>query len=115
MKKIAYFIVFLMIFADANATNYYLSSSAGNDLQNNGKTPETPWQTIGKLKTVLSVLQPGDSVFFKTNDIFFGQLILTKSGSTAKNIYFGSFGTGQKPCISATTLVSGWKNSSGNI
>lgn len=115
MKKTASSIIFFLIFACANATNYYLSSSSGNDLLNNGKTPETPWQSIGKLKTVLGTLLPGDSVFFRANDTFYGQLTPTKSGSAAKNIYFGSYGKGLKPFISALTLVSGWKNSSGNI
>ena len=115
MKKTVFFIIFLLAFSGANAINYYLSSSLGNDLLNDGKTSDTPWQTIGKLKTVLNVMMPGDSVFFKTDDTFYGQLTITKSGNSTKNIYFGSYGTGRKPCISATTFVSGWTNSSGNI
>ncbi|MDO8952027.1 MAG: right-handed parallel beta-helix repeat-containing protein, partial [Draconibacterium sp.] len=115
MKKIAFSIIFLLILTCANATNYYLSSSLGNDLLNDGKTPETPWQTIGKLRTMLSALLPGDSVFFKTDDTFYGQLTSVKSGNATKNIYFGSYGTGRKPSISGTTTVSNWTNSAGNI
>jgi len=115
MKKIAFSIIFLLILTCADATNYYLSSSSGNDLLNDGKTQETPWQSITKLKTVLGTLIPGDSVFFKANDTFYGQLTVIKSGNASKNIYFGSYGNGKKPCVSATTLVSGWKNSAGNI
>lgn len=115
MKKIALSIVFLLIFAGANATNYYLSSSLGNDLLNDGKTPETPWQSIGKLRTILSTLLPGDSVFFKADETFYGQLTIVKSGNSSKNIYFGSYGNGNKPCISGTTTVSNWINSEGNI
>jgi parallel beta-helix repeat protein len=108
------FLWFFMVFANANATNYYVSSSLGNDL-NDGKTVNTPWQTISKLKMVLNSLQPGDSVFFKCNDTFYGQLILSKSGNTTKNIYFGSYDSGKKPVISGTTAVSNWTETKTHI
>lgn len=115
MKRIAFYMVFISVFTCTNATNYYLSSTLGNDLLNTGRTPETPWKSIDKLNTALSTLLPGDSVFFKANDEFYGQLNPTKSGSTSKYIYFGSYGVGSKPCISGTTMVSVWNNSTGNI
>lgn len=63
----------------------------------------------------MASLLPGDSVFFKCNDTFPGNLVLAKSGTAAKNIYFGSFGSGEKPVISGTTSVSNWTQTSTNI
>ncbi len=114
MKQIFLILSILLIFSLANATNYYLSSSSGSDL-NDGKTVVTAYQSITKLKTVLPSLQPGDSVLFKCGDTFPGQLVLSKSGNAAKNIYFGAYGSGKKPVISGTTAITGWKQTSTNL
>jgi len=114
MKKTILIFIILLACTQANAANYYLSSSSGDDL-NDGKTPDSAWQSITKLKTVLNLLQPGDSVFFKCNDTFPDQLILSKSGNAANNIYFGSFGSGKKPIISGTVTVTNWTQTSTNI
>jgi len=115
MKRTVSILIILLTFVQLQATNYFLSSSSGNDLLNDGKTPNTAWQSISKLKSVLNLLQPGDSVFFKCNDAFTGQLILSKSGNVSHAIYFGSYGAGKKPVISGTTSVSGWTQTSANI
>ena len=114
MKQLLFILTILFSFSLANATNYYLSSSSGSDL-NNGKSENTAWQSITKLKTVLTSLQPGDSVLFKCGDTFSGQLVLSKSGTAAKNIYFGSYGSGKKPIISGTVSVKNWTQTSSNI
>ncbi len=113
--KLNFFIIFILLaFSQANATNYYLSSSSGSDL-NDGKTTNTAWQSITKLKTVMTSLQPGDSVLFKCGDTLPGQLVLSKSGTVAKNIYFGSYNSGKKPIISGTVSVKNWTQTSTNI
>lgn len=97
------------------ATNYYLSSSTGNDGMNSGKSASSPWKSLDKLKTVLPFIQAGDSVLFKCNDTFDGQLILSRSGNAPKSIYFGSYGSGKKPVISGTAAVSNWVQTANNI
>jgi hypothetical protein len=114
MKQHLIVLVLFLQFLSTNATNYYLSSSSGSD-QYDGKTPNTAWQSITKLKTVLTALQPGDSVLFKCGDTFSGQLVLSKSGTVAKNIFFGSYGSGKKPIISGTVSVKNWTQTSTNI
>ena len=89
MKSTILILVVLLAFSQAYGTNYYLSSSSGNDLLD-GKSVTTAWQTTNKLNTVMNLLQPGDSVFFKCNDTFNGQILISKSGNASKNIYFGS-------------------------
>lgn len=115
MKRTISILVILLTLAKVNATNYYLSSSSGNDVTNDGKSANTPWQSIDKLKSVLGLLQPGDSVFFKCDGVYDGQLTLTQSGTASKNIWLGSYSTGKKPVISGTTTVANWIQTSANI
>ncbi|HAH22385.1 MAG TPA: hypothetical protein DCL77_01205 [Prolixibacteraceae bacterium] len=115
MKQAIFILVLLLTISNVNATNYYLSSSSGNDLLNDGKSATKAWQSIDQLKTVLNLLLPGDSVLFKCNDIFNGQIYLNRSGNAPKNIYFGSFGSGKKPVITGTAPITTWIQTSTNI
>ena len=114
MKRTTYLLFILLAFSQAKGTNYYLSSSSGSDL-NDGKSTNTAWKSFTKLKTVLTALQPGDSVLFKCGDTFFGQLVLSRSGSASKNIYFGSYDSGKKPVISGTIPVINWTETKTNV
>lgn len=96
----------------ANATDYYLSSSTGNDGRSaiEAQNPSTPWKSIDKLNTISSLLKGGDRIFFKAGDVFYGTIKITKSGSAGAPILFTSYGTGAKPIITSlvkmTNLVS---------
>ncbi len=70
-----------------SGTVYYVSTSGNDD--NDGKSPQTPWKSLGKVST--AELNPGDGVCFKRGDIFRGG-IETQSGVT----YF-AYGEGEKP------------------
>ena len=115
MKISTLLLALLILSFQGIATNYYFSTSSGNDQKNDGKTANTAWQSIDKLKTILNLLQAGDSVLFKRNDTFHGQLVLSRSGNISGNIYFGSYGSGCKPVISGTVPVKNWVQTSTNI
>ncbi len=70
-----------------SGTVYFVSTSGNDD--NDGKTPETPWQSLEKVST--AELNQGDGVCFKRGDLFRGR-ITTKAGIT----YF-AYGEGEKP------------------
>ena len=70
----------------AGAT-YYVSNR-GND-ENDGKSPETAWQTLKKVSEAL--LQPGDGVLFCRGDLFRGQV------KAQEGVFYGAYGTGEKP------------------
>jgi len=114
MKKALLYLIALMVYSAANATNYYISSSSGND-KNNGNSANSAWKTIAKLNSARWNLQPGDSVLFKCNDTLAGQLVPSRSGTAGKYIYYGSYGSGNKPILSGTTKVSSWTETSTNI
>jgi len=76
--------------------NYYLSSTQGDD-DNTGLSPDNAWQSLSKINA--QVLHAGDSVLFKSGDEFFGQFVISGSGTEDKPIYVGKYGEGDKPVI----------------
>src|SRR6185436_14797258 len=85
----------------ATGKSYYFSSSAGDDSRTTteAQSPSTPWKTISKLNSFFSSLQPGDKVYFKSGDTFYGAISFSKSGSSSGALFFGAYGTGNKPII----------------
>ena len=77
-------------------SSYYVNSS-GND--NNLGTISDPWKTLEKVSR--QTLNPGDSVLFNKGDRFDGHLSINGSGTDTLPIVIGSYGTGNKPIVSA--------------
>ncbi|MBQ7821352.1 MAG: S-layer homology domain-containing protein [Clostridia bacterium] len=73
-------------------TKYYVAAD-GND-NNDGKTPETAWRSINKVKEF--EFNKGDGVFFKRGDSFRadGVSLTLKSGVT-----YSAYGEGDKPVL----------------
>jgi hypothetical protein len=94
----------------AFANNYYFSTSTGNNAYNStqAQNPNTPWQTLDKLDSFFTNLQPGDSVFFKRGDVFNGSIQVTKSGAAGSPIVFTAYGQGSQPVISGFTMLTQW-------
>lgn len=85
-------------------TNYYFSTS-GNDA-NVGTTNMSPFKTITKLNTL--PLVAGDTVFFKSGEVFRGQITVSASGNALQPIVFAAYGVGNAPIISGAELVTGF-------
>jgi hypothetical protein len=102
MKKLIALWAMACLFINANANNYYFSSSTGDDNRSSSEAqnPSTPWKTLQKLNSFLSNLNAGDYVYFKRGDVFNGSIVVTKSGSTGMPITFTAYGNGSKPIIS---------------
>ena len=83
-------------------TNFYLSS-IGSD--SNSGTQDNPWKSLSKLSS--KQLSPGDSIFFKKGESFYGHLVVNGSGSADKPIVFTSYGSGNQPIISGSVGVGG--------
>ena len=97
----------------ASATTYYVSSSAGSDL-NNGTSTATPWKTIAKVNAQL--LQPGDSVLLRRGDVWNESLVPSASGTQPSPITFDAYGSGAPPTLTGYYAVpaSSWAVVSGN-
>lgn len=79
-----------------SATSYYLDCSAGNDTYS-GTTPAQAWKSLARAKQ--AVLQPGDSLLLKRGCRWTGPLDLDWSGTAARPITIGTYGTGTRPII----------------
>src|ERR1017187_7532061 len=97
-------VILLALSFTANATTYYISAS-GNDA-NNGTSTTTSWKTLSKLNSMFSSLKAGDNVLLNRGDVFYGNIIVKKSGTSGLPITIGAYGTGAKPIISGFTTVS---------
>ena len=69
---------------------YYVSPT-GND-SNNGRSPNTPWQTIAKVNSTTYI--PGDTVLFQGGQFFAGNLQFTVQANSTQPFTIGSYGTG---------------------
>ena len=97
----------------AYSTDYYVSSS-GNDSAN-GISSSTPWQSIAKVNSVFSGLNPGDRILFKRGDRFSGTLQVSRSGLSGNPITISAYGSGANPVISGFTTITGWNSYGGGI
>ncbi|HSV11305.1 MAG TPA: hypothetical protein VLI68_11070, partial [Hanamia sp.] len=105
-------LTFILFVFTANATNYYLSTS-GDDA-NTGTDPSAPWQTLSKLNSFKN-LKPGDNVWFKRGDTFYGSITVSNSGTAGNPITFSAYGTGENPVITGFTNITKWTNLGNNI
>ncbi len=117
MKKVFLPILLLHLTMMVNAATYYFSSSSGNDSRTAAQAQSStmPWQSISKLNSIMSTLQPGDSVMFKRGDVFFGGLVVSASGNSTKPITFSAYGSGNKPVISGFSTLTGWTQARTNV
>lgn len=100
MKKLIFILIYIAICFQTNAQKtYYFSSSSGDDT-NSGTQENSPFKTISKLNTL--VLSAGDKVLFKSGDTFYGQIIISYSGSQNAPIIYDSYSTGSRPILSAS-------------
>jgi len=101
--------------SQASGAVYYVSSSAGND-SNDGSSIGNAFRTVGKVNSLN--LQPGDKVLFQCGDTWQAeQLVISKSGTEAAPIVFGSYpeGCANKPALSGSQPITGWTVYSGTI
>src|SRR5436305_2946751 len=94
----------------ANATNYYFSSSQGDDSRSSSQAQNssTPWRSIDKLNSFFSNIKPGDNILFKCGDTFYGSIYTERSGTSSAPITFSSYGSGSKPVVSGLITVNSW-------
>lgn len=86
-----------------SGTTYYISDSTGND-NNDGLSENTPWKTIERLAQ--TKLTAGDTICFKSGDIWYGTWELDVSGGEKDNpITFTAYGDGAKPSLRLYTAA----------
>ncbi|MBE7177528.1 MAG: right-handed parallel beta-helix repeat-containing protein [Mucilaginibacter polytrichastri] len=112
-----FFVLFLVAFsANAYGKTYYLSSSGGDDSRSAelAQRAETPWKTINRLNEFTG-LQPGDSVLFKRDEIFFGSLDIRVRGAAGRPVVYASYGAGERPVITSLKSITRWRQAGKGI
>lgn len=92
----------------------YFVSPTGNDSYS-GTSVDSAWETPLKVETeiVAGTINSGDSVFFERNGRFDLEETFNISDT---NIYFGAYGTGNKPILTGlTSLNQTWISKGGNL
>jgi hypothetical protein len=93
-----FFIFSLVISINSFATNYYVSSSTGDDMAPG--TIGAPWKSLDKINA--SSFAAGDSILFLRGDTWNGALNFPSSGTPLNWIYIGAYGNGAIPFIDGT-------------
>ena len=114
-QRIGIVIILVLFFTlNCSATTYYVSSYSGDD-SNIGTDISSPWKTINKVNSFIFVA--GDSILFKRNEVWRGQLI-PKSGNILSDIYYGAYSDGEYPVILGSISfnnTSDWISIGGNV
>jgi hypothetical protein len=87
---------FLFFLSLVSANTYFIDDINGLD-SNVGTSAGSAWQTLTRVNA--TVFSAGDSIFFKANGIWVGQLFPKGSGSADMPIVIGQYGTGLRPMI----------------
>jgi parallel beta-helix repeat protein len=100
MKTISRFVLMMMALTGLSntasfATNYYVDPSSPSTTANG--TLANPWKTIAQVNSGTTLLNPGDSVFFKRGQSYSGRLNISRSGSATAPIVYTNYGTGNLP------------------
>ena len=117
MKKLIGIFLIITTSVNVSAATYYFSSTDGNDSRTSAQAQNSssPWKSIEKLNSFFSSLQPGDEVLFKKGDVFYGSIIINKSGSTESPIILSSYGSVMKPVITGFTNITSWNKLGNNL
>ncbi len=92
------------------AATYYIDARGGED-SNSGTSENAPWKTIAKINRWL--FHPGDNILFKRGATWREKLIPPSSGIAGKFITFGDYGTGHKPVVKGSDLITMWSKVDG--
>lgn len=100
MKKLPIKLIALCILISAlstvgYATNYYVDPSSTSVTANGSLN--YPWKTISQVNSGTTLLNPGDTVFFKRGQVYSGRLNINRSGSSTAPIVYTNYGTGELP------------------
>ncbi|MBD3630196.1 malectin domain-containing carbohydrate-binding protein [Cyclobacterium sp.] len=94
------------------AANYYFSSEIGDDSRSSSQaqSANSPWKSIDKLNAIIPSLNPGDKIFFRRGDVFYGSILINTSGTAGSPITFGAYGSGPDPVITSLLRLSNWQS-----
>ena len=94
--RITFIMVYLLPSVFLYGTTYYIDATNGNDLEN-GTSSITAWQTLNIVNSIFFL--PGDSILFKSGEVWAGQLHPGGNGESENPIVISKFGGDVLPII----------------
>ncbi|HEX6430384.1 MAG TPA: hypothetical protein VF008_21980, partial [Niastella sp.] len=85
---------FLLATLPAAALNYYVDPSSSGS---NSGTATDPWRSLNDIPITINYFLPGDTVFFKRGQQYWGTLSINSTGSYGAPIVFMPYGSGNAP------------------
>ena len=98
MKNLIIYFFLLSSLMNFAQTTYFVNNSIGKDT-NNGTKNTSAFKSLERVNQIQ--LKPGDSVLFKRNGKWVGNLFPQGSGENGKRIIIGAYGKGSAPIIDA--------------
>ncbi|MBL7698109.1 MAG: hypothetical protein JNK79_08120 [Chitinophagaceae bacterium] len=92
----------------SSATTYYFAAN-GND-SNNGLSPSSPKKTIDEAN---SLMLSGNTILFRRGDTWYMPMDSLELGGKT-NITLGAYGTGARPVLAGTALLTSWTYTGSN-
>jgi len=77
------------------ATNYYVNPSSVSSVADGSIS--NPWKTINQVNDTTKLFAPGDTIFFKRGETYFGRLNIKGSGTADHPIVYMPYGIGGMP------------------
>jgi hypothetical protein len=96
MKTVLLLLFLSLVTTELFSAVYYINSENGND-NNSGTSADSPWKSLSKVNSYS--FKPGDSILFKKNSIWKGQLLIKQNGAPGNPIVYSSYGSGNPPVI----------------
>src|SRR5690606_21014020 len=111
LTKLAFIFLFGILCNQLIAADYFFSTESGDDSRTaaQAQNPETPWKSIDKLNAMFHTLKPGDAIYFKRGEVFFGTIHMNKSGAMGRPIKLSAYGSGSNPVITSMQTLNQWK------
>lgn len=104
MTRSASILIFLGLAfsASASAATYYVDRVNGSD-EANGLSADTAWSSLTKVSA--SKFLPGDRILLRRGQRWSERLVVPSSGSLDLPLYFGSYGSGNRPILDGTNVI----------
>ena len=99
MKTVLLLLCLSLVTTELFPAVYYVNNENGND-HNSGTSADSPWQSLSKVNSYS--FKPGDSILFKKNSVWKGQLLIKQNGAQGNPIVYSNYGSGNPPVIDGT-------------
>lgn len=90
--KLFFVILSFFFFYSAAGNNFYVDPSSQADAEKG--TIDAPWKGFAALHAGMASFRPGDTIFFKRNELYFEKLNIKCSGTQQAPIVFTAYGEG---------------------